>query len=222
MNAQTATFPAPPAPGPTSPDVPQSIPPPPTAEERPPTWTERCLGRAASPTWAGEAQRLLLGAALAAVFGVALGLRHGGTALVFGALGAPAGILGVAAVAVPAFAIVLALANAPLEAMDLLHATSRAAMRAGLFLAGVAPAVAMLVVTVEETLTVDIMGFGALLLAGAIAGQAFVAELRPALAGAPRMTRAILSVALPAFLVFAAVLAMRVWWLALPMLTEAS
>lgn len=213
----------------TSPEAPLSMPPPPleappplAAEERPPTWTERCLGRAASPTWAGEAQRLLLGGALAAVFGVALGLRHGGTSLALGAVGAPAGILAVAAVAVPAFAIVLALANAPLEAMDLLHATSRAVMRAGLFLAGVAPAVAMLVVTVEETVTVDIMGFGALLFAGAIAGQAFVAELRPALASAPRMTRAILSVALPAFLLFAAVLAARVWWLALPMLTEAS
>jgi hypothetical protein len=192
------------------------------AEERPTTWTERCLGRATSPTWAGEAQRLLLGGALAAVFGVALGLRHGGTSLVLGALGAPAGILAVAAVAVPAFAIVLALANAPLEATDLLSATSRAAMRAGLFLAGVAPALAMLVVTVEETVTVDIMGFGALLFAGAIAGHAFVAELRPALAGAPRGTRAILSVALPAFLLFAAVLAARVWWLALPMLTEIS
>jgi hypothetical protein len=106
--------------------------------------------------------------------------------------------------------------------MDLLSATSRAALRAGLFLAGVAPALAMLVVTVEETVTVDIMGFGALLFAGAIAGQAFVAELRPTLAGAPRVTRAILSVALPAFLVFAAVLAARVWWLALPMLTEVS
>jgi hypothetical protein len=213
----------------TSPETPLPMSPPPleappplAAEERPPTWTERCLGRAASPTWAGEAQRLLLGGALAAVFGVALGLRHGGTSLALGAVGAPAGILAVAAVAVPAFAIVLALANAPLEAMDLLHATSRAVMRAGLFLAGVAPAVAMLVVTVEETVTVDIMGFGALLFAGAIAGQSFVAELRPALASAPRMTRAILSVALPAFLLFAAVLAARVWWLALPMLTEAS
>jgi hypothetical protein len=204
------------------PAPPLEAPPPLVAEERPPTWTERCLGRAASPTWAGEAQRLLLGGALAAVFGVALGLRHGGTSLALGAVGAPAGILAVAAVAVPAFAIVLALANAPLEAMDLLHATSRAVMRAGLFLAGVAPALAMLVVTVEETVTVDIMGFGALLFAGAIAGQAFVAELRPALASAPRMTRAILSVALPAFLLFAAVLAARVWWLALPMLTEAS
>ncbi|HEY3818020.1 MAG TPA: hypothetical protein VGL81_12660 [Polyangiaceae bacterium] len=213
MNAQTAT----------SPDAPLPMPTPPlAAEERPHTWTERWLGRPAAPTWAGEAQRLLLGAALAAAFGAALGLRHGGLSLGVGALGAPAGILAVAAVAVPAFAIVLALANAPLEGMDLLHATSRAAMRAGLFLAGLAPAVAMLVVTVEESVTVDVIGFGGLLLAGAIAARAFVAELRPALADAPRNTRAILMFALPAFLLFAALLAARVWWLALPMLTEAS
>jgi hypothetical protein len=211
------------APTATAPDIPLPTPArPPPLEERPRTWAERWLGPSATPTWASEARRLLLAAGLASVFGVALGLRHGGASLVLGALGAPACIVAVAAVAVPAFAIVLALANAPLEGMALLHATSRSAMRAGLFLAGLAPAVAMLVVTVEEAVTVDVMGFGALLLAGAIAGQAFVAELRPALASAPRVTRAILSLALPAFLVFAAVLATRVWWLALPMLTEAS
>ena len=229
MNAPTVTFPdspesekwtrascaspitALPAPTPSS-----------TAGPAPVTWTERWLGRVAAPTWAGEAQRLLVAAGLAALFGVALGLRRGGASLVFGALGAPAGIVAVAAVAVPAFAIVLALANAPLEAMDLAQATSRAAVRAGLFLAGIAPGAAMLVVTVEEAVTVDVMGFGALLFAGAIAGHAFVADLRPALAGAPRITRAILGVAVPVFLVFAAVLAARVWWLALPMLTEVS
>lgn len=211
MNAPTATAPDIPLPTPARP---------PPKEEHPTTWTERWLGQSTTPTWAGEARRLLLAAGLASIFGLALGLRHGGASLVLGALGAPAGIVAVAAVAVPAFAIVLALANAPLEGMALLHATSRAAMRAGLFLAGLAPAVAMLVVTVEEAITVDVMGFGGLLLGGAIAGQAFVAELKPALDGAPRLTRAILSIALPAFLVFAAVLAIRVWWLALPMLTE--
>ena len=228
-DAHTATFPGAPMPAQSPPHSPSPSPPQPppapapTVEARPPgppTWTERCLGRASSPTWVGEVRRLLLAAGLAAVFGVALGLRHGGASLVLGALGAPAGTLAVAAVAVPAFAIVLALANAPLEAMDLAHATSRAAMRAGLLLAGIAPGMAMLVVTVEETLTVDVMGFAALLFAGAVAGHGFVSDLRPALGEAPRLTRAILSVALPAFLLFAAVLAARVWWLSLPMLTE--
>jgi hypothetical protein len=202
-------------------DVP-APPPPEPAPPVPATRTERWLGRDASPTWAVEARRLLVAAGLAALFGVALGLRHGGPSILFGALGAPAGIVAVAAVAVPAFAIVLALANAPLEAMQLAEATSRAAMRAGLFLAGIAPAAALLVVTVEETVTVDVIGFSALLFAGSIAGHSFSRDLHPALRGAPPVTRTILSVALPAFLLFAAVLAARVWWLALPMLTEVS
>ena len=157
------------------------------------------------------------------MFGVALGLRHGGTSLVFGALGAPAGILAVAAVAVPAFAIVLALANAPLEAMDLAHATSRAAMRAGLLLAGIAPGMALLVVTVEETLTVDIMGFAALLFAGRRRRRTASSRTSGRRSRRRRASRAPSS-RWPCrrFLLFAAVLAARVWWLALPMLTEAS
>jgi len=164
----------------------------------------------------------MMAAACAAAFGVSLGLRKGGVAILLGAVGAPAGILAVAAVAAPAFAIVLALANAPLEAMHLAHATSRAATRAGLLLAGLAPGVALLVVSCEDAITVSIFGFGALLLAGGIAANAFANELRPRLRSAPPRTRVVLSVAMPVFLLFAAVLAARVWWLALPMLTEAS
>ena len=151
---------------------------------------------------------------------MALGLRHGGLSILQGALGAPAGIVAVAAVAVPAFAIVLALANAPLQAMQLAQATTRATMRAGLFLAGIAPAAALLVVTVEDATTVDVIGFGGLVFAGSIAAASFSTDLRPARRSAPAVTRALLSIALPSFLLFAAVLAVRVWWLALPMLTE--
>jgi hypothetical protein len=128
----------------------------------------------------------------------------------------------VAFVAVPAFAIVLSLANAPVDLTDLARATSRASLRAGLFLAGLAPGAALIVVTVEDAVTVTVAGLGSLLLAGAIAAQSFAADLRPQLAAAPRATRAVLSLAMPAFLLFAAVLAARVWWLALPMLTEPS
>jgi hypothetical protein len=164
----------------------------------------------------------VVGAGLAAIFGVALGLRHGGTSIVVGALGAPAGIVAVCVLAVPAFAIVLALANAPLDAMQLAGATSRAAMRAGLLLAGIAPAAALLVVTVEETITVDILGFAALVFAGSLAARSFSRDLRPALRSAPPTARVVLSASLFAFLLFAGVLAARVWWLTLPMLTEAS
>ncbi|MGH7296441.1 MAG: hypothetical protein ACRELB_15995 [Polyangiaceae bacterium] len=210
MNAHAAT----PDDIPAASHDPEPEPPPPS------TRAQRWLGVDPSPTWAAEFMRLLIASGLASAFGVALGLRHGGMTLLQGALGAPAGILAVAAVAVPAFAIVLALANAPLQAMQLAQATTRAAMRAGLFLAGVAPAAALLVVTVEDATTVDALGFGGLAFAGWIAASSFSAELRPARRSAPAVTRALLSVALPAFLLFAAVLAARVWWLALPVLTE--
>jgi len=164
----------------------------------------------------------MLAAGLASLFGVAIGLRRGGAAIAIAAAGAPAGIVAVAAVAVPAFAIVLALANAPLDMMGLGRATARAAMRAGLFLAGVAPGMALLAVTCEDGISVTVFALGGLLFAGAIAGGAFAGDLRVAIASMPRGRRLVLSLAVPAFLVFAAVLAARVWWLALPMLTEAS
>jgi hypothetical protein len=212
-----------PAPAPAYAPAPASAPTPaPALPAGPPTFTERWLHPSAAPSWRAELQRLLLATAGAAGFGVSLGLRKGGTAILVGALGAPAGILAVAAVAVPAFAIVLALANAPLDMMDLARATSRAATRAGLLLAGIAPGIALLVVSCEETVSVSIFGFGALLLAGGIAANAFAKELRPHLRSAPGHARVVLAVALPVFLLFAATLAGRVWWLALPMLTEVS
>jgi hypothetical protein len=80
----------------------------------------------------------------------------------------------------------------------------------------------MLAVTCEDAITVSVMGFGGLLFAGALAASSFRSDLRPQLAAAPARTRAVLAVAMPSFLVFAAVLAARVWWLALPALTEVS
>lgn len=218
------TSPPPPTapPASTSPRTEVSPPMPPA----PPTWAHNWLGDASSSssssTWSLESQRLLLGVALSSLFGLALGLRRGGITIALAALGAPAGIAAVAFVAVPAFAIVLSLANAPVDMMDLSRATSRASLRAGLFLAGLAPGAALIMVTVEDAITVTVAGLGSLLLAGAIAARSFSSELRPHLAAAPRGTRAVLSLAMPAFLLFAAVLAARVWWLALPLLTEPS
>ena len=206
-------------------DVPAAAPPvePPPPEPDPPppaTHTERWLAADAAPTWTGQGMRLLVASGFASVFGVALGLRHGGLSILQGALGAPAGILAVAAVAVPAFAIVLALANAPLQAMQLAQATTRAAMRAGIFLAGVGAgrgAARRDGGGVPDGRRLRLRG---LVFAGWIAARSFSADLRPARKAAPAVTRALLAFALPGFLLFAAVLAARVWWLALPMLTE--
>jgi len=175
-----------------------------------------------SSTWIDEARRLAVAASLTAIFGVSLGLRHGGVTLAWGAIGAPLGILAVGALAAPALGILLALANAPLDALDLARATSRAAAKAGILLAGVAPATALFVVTVEDAITVTIVGFGALILAGIIAARSFQHDLEPVLAKTPGAQRAVVRVAIWAFLAFAGTLAIRVWFMALPMLTVMS
>ena len=180
------------------------------------------LARSTSSTWIDEVRRLAVAASLSAVFGVSLGLRHGGLSLAWGAMGAPLGIVAVGALAAPALGILLALANAPLDALDLARATSRAAAKAGLLLAGVAPAAALFVVTVEDAITVTIVGFGALILAGAVAARSFQHDLEPMLAKTPGAQRAVVRVAIWAFLAFAGTLAIRVWFMALPMLTVSS
>jgi hypothetical protein len=185
-------------------------------------------------TWADEARRLATAASLAAVFGVALGLRHGGLSLASGAAGAPLGILAVGALAAPALVILLALANAPIDALDLGRATTRAAAKAGMLLAGVAPLAALFVVTVEDAITVTCVGFGALILAGGVAARSFYHDLAARFDKAPASTsstprrshgrgvasRFAMHAAVWAFLAFSGALALRVWVQTLPMLTE--
>jgi len=193
------------------------------AEERCQSLAERllALSRSDAARWDEEVARLGVGLGLTALFGAALGLRVGGAAILVHAAGASLGLLAVAAVAVPAFSIVLALANAPIDMPTLARATSRAVAKAGLALGGLAPAAAMYVVTVEDAITVSIVGFGGLALAGGIAISSFSKELRAAHAAAEARTQIALTFATPAFLIFATTLAVRVWWLALPVLTGA-
>ena len=123
-------------------------------------------------------RRMGIGLGLGALFGAALGLRTGGTSILLHAVGVPAGLLAAAGIAVPAFAIVLGLADAPIDARSLAAATTRAVAKAGLVLGGLAPAAALYVVTVEDALTVSIVGFGGLLLAGLIASASFAGDPR--------------------------------------------
>jgi len=174
---------------------------------------------ATEESWGRELGRLGVGLGLAGLFGASLGLRVGGAAIASHALGVAAGLTAVAAVASPAFAIVLALVNAPVSGHSLARATAGAVARAGLLLGGLAPAAALYVVTVEDAITVTIVGFGALLLAGIIGATSFAQELRAPLEAASRETQRWMTFAMPAFLLFAALLAARVWWLALPVLT---
>jgi hypothetical protein len=169
-------------------------------------------------TFQESARRLATGAGLGALFGAAIGLRAGGPALLSHALGVSVGMLSVALLAVPSLGIVTSLANAPIDGAALARATSRAAAKAGLVLGGLAPATALYVMTVEDAITVTVVGTGSLLLAGAIGARSFTHELTGPLRDAPAATRAAMTVAIPTFLVFAAALASRVFWMLLPIL----
>ncbi len=187
-----------------------------------PAWTERILDVATagdSPTaatWAREGQRLLVAIGLASLFGAAIGLRGGGAAILTHAAGVAAGIVAVCGLAVPALAIILALVNASIDAIGLARATSRSAAAGGLLLAGLAPGAALFALTVEDSLTVTLVGMGGLTLAGVLAMRSFVRQLAPHIkrpsGGAPRLA----VVAIPLFLLFASILGARIWWVMLP------
>ena len=201
-----------------------------------PSWTERILdarGVAGGATgglvnhearapggcaeaWAREGQRLALAIGLASLFGMAIGLRAGGAAIATHAFGVSLGIVAVCGFAVPALAIVLALVNASVDALGLARATSRAAAAAGLLLAGLAPGAALFALTVEDAITVTLVGAGGLTLAGVLGMRSFMRALGPQIDGSDGRARRLSMVAIPLFLVFAAILGARIWWVMLP------
>lgn len=180
-----------------------------------PSWAEQLLG--GDDGFRREAERLAVALGLSSLFGVALGLRGGGAAIGVHALGVTIGLAAVCGLAVPALAIMLALVDASMDALGLARATARAAAHAGLVLAGLAPGAALFAVTVEDALTVTVVGLGGLFLAGAIGMRSFVRELKPHVGAG-----VLANVAVPSFLVFAAVLCARVWWICLPLVRGVS
>ena len=200
----------------------QPPPAPDPAPPLPPSWTERILdagsiaGGATPSAWAREGQRLALAIGLASLFGAALGLRVGGAAIVVHAFGVSLGFLAVCGLAVPALAIVLALVDASVDAFGLARATTRAAAAAGLLLAGLAPGAALFALTVEDAITVTLVGVGGLVLGGVLGMRSFVRALAPQIHGSDARARRLAMAAVPLFLVFAAILGARIWWVMLP------
>lgn len=210
--------------GPRSRQTPLPTPAPVQERALPSSWTERILDAtstagqspAGAAEWAREGQRLAVAIGLASLFGAAIGLRVGGPAIVTHAFGVSLGILAVCGLAVPALAIVLALVDASVDALGLARATSRAAATAGLLLAGLAPGAALFALTVEDAITVTLVGACGLALAGVLGIRSFVRALAPQLHGSEGRARRLSMVALPLFLVFAAILGARIWWVMLP------
>jgi hypothetical protein len=169
-----------------------------------------------------ELSRLGSGLALSAVFGLALGARVGGLGLLRHALGAPLGLLVVAGVAAPALFVRLSLMDAPLRAEHVLRAVAGATFASGLVLAGLSPAMAMLVVSIESAgAAAWISGLG-LALAGGIGLASLFGDLSRALNDQSALTKSRVFMTLAVFAVLSCALAARAWCAWLPVLGGAS
>jgi hypothetical protein len=164
----------------------------------------------------------LVGVALAAVYGLALGSRAGIPSMVTHAVGVPVALLAVSALGVPALYIVLALFDAPLAPRDALTASVKGCAASGLVLAGLAPLAAVYVVGSDAPASASLAGGAGLVLGGLLGLRYFNAALRAALATADSATRALAGFVQLAFAAFAIALASRVWTSLLPLLGGAA
>jgi len=158
---------------------------------------------------------------LAAIYGVALGAREGGMALAIHAWGVPAALLAVLALGVPAMLIVLALFDTPLRAGQVARCVGCGAAATGLTLAGLAPAAALFVVTSESHGAAALVAALGLALASLVGAAHLVVGLARLLDGVDRSKRSWAIVVLSGFVLFAAVLAVRVWQATVPILDAA-
>lgn len=168
-----------------------------------------------------EASRFAVGLGLAALYGVSLGARQGGKAFLTHAAFVPAALAAVVALGGPALYIALALFDAPIEPPQAVAAAARATARAGLVLAGLAPAAALFVVSSDAPSAAAGSAIAGLVLAGAIGLARLVGDLQGAIHKAPAATRAKADLAFFGFAIFAVALSARIWWAALPLLRGA-
>src|SRR5262245_11828533 len=103
---------------------------------RPQFWTETLVGLQPTQAWLSVAKQAGTAVGLAALYGAALGTRHGGLSLARHAFGCAGLLLAVGALGVPALAIVLALFDAPISPSQLTRSAARAAAVAGIVLVG--------------------------------------------------------------------------------------
>ena len=170
---------------------------------------------------AQELARLGAGLGLAALYGLALGARTGGMALVQHALGASAGLAAVGVLGIPALFVLLALVDAPVSPSAMLSAGARSLASAGFVLAGLAPSAALLAVTIESADAAAFVTRAGLTLAGGIGLYQLLSSVRAMLGELPPLARYKCNALLCGFSLFAIMLAARVWH-ALPILKGAA
>ena len=179
-------------------------------------------GSAAPDSAASPRSRCIVGLALASPYGLALGARTGGLDLVWHALGVSGGLALSALVTVPSLLVFLALFDVPLEARQVFDSTSRGIACAGSVLAGITPAMTLLVVTVDSILAVWTLAWGGLLLGGSLGLANAMAALHRPLQGARPMIRIRFALAATGFSLLSAALASRAWSGLLPFMGGAS
>jgi hypothetical protein len=172
---------------------------------------EGALGRAPAKT-------ALVGLTSSALFGLALGARAGGADLVRHAIGVPAGLLAVVLLGVPSLFVLLSLFDAPLGLREIADESARAVGSVGLLLSGLAPAAALLVVTIQSATVAAGIARLALLLAGTIGGAPLLLRLFSKLDGARSGLRWKAALTLGGFAVFGVALSARTWQALLPIL----
>ncbi|HET9958988.1 MAG TPA: hypothetical protein VFQ61_31070 [Polyangiaceae bacterium] len=126
------------------------------------------LARESEFEWRPWLTRVASGFGLAAIYGAALGSRAGGFSLLRHAVAVPLGLLGVSAVGLFALLVSLSLLDAQSSPGQILSAAARSISSTGLILAGIAPATALLVVTIREAGAAQAVAAGGLLLAAAV------------------------------------------------------
>jgi hypothetical protein len=169
-----------------------------------------------------ELGRLAAGLALSAFYGLALGARSGGAELVKNALGVPLGLAVLGAVMMPSLTVLFAILDAPVTPSRVLGLLARSLSAVGLVLAGLAPGVALLSVTVESPeLAVRVASAG-FLLAGALGLMGLGGSLSRVLAQGEPNASAKGHLFLLGYAVFAVMLAARLWSAFVPMLGGAS
>ena len=169
-----------------------------------------------------DLSRLAAGLGLSAVYGLALGAHAGGVELLRHAFGAPLGLLVVAAVTAPSLFVRLALIDAPLRPAQMLAAVAQGAFSSGLVLAGLAPAAAMLVVSIQSpAAAASLAGLG-LLLAGGIGLLNVFTVLDGCLKSSSMRLRSRAWLSIAVFALLSCALSARTWYAWLPLLGGAS
>jgi len=181
-------------------------------------WAARLVTEDPSATYSDLARRAAAGLSLSALYGLALGARKGGRALVIHTLGVPLGLLLVVLAGAPSLFVFLSLCRASVDARALASTAARGIGSAGLLLAGLAPAAALFVVSSETPKAAAAAVLVGLYLGGGVAlGRATWEVMRSAARGHAASLLGGTGVAV-GFAVFSVMLAVRIWTAVLPIL----